>query len=391
MAIATTTGLVDTEDRLADEKPVDMADKIAMLDTDTAQFMTILNKLPSKAATQIKVNWLEDQYFPRASKASAVITNVATSLGVTAGEGVYFRVGDVVLIGETGEKVRVTAIATDTLTIVRSVGGVAGTATTIATTDLVILGSAAAQGADTGVLKATVRVLGYNYTQIVRDPMGFTGTDAEIELYGGDDPEREIAKKAVEHKAHLEGLCWAGGREPPVNLGSDTEPTSFMGGITEFLVTNVFTAIGAPTLEIVDSRLQQIYQHGSLDKVGFCAPLPARKISQLLANNWVRAQPDEKVYGAKVSAWINGAYGTSMPIIVKREWGMYQSAGRQLGGAMFVLDMQYIQRRPMRNRDTKLLPNRQLPGQDRVVFDYLTETSLQVANEQAHGVLYGFA
>ena len=33
----------------------------------------------------------------------------------------------------------------------------------------------------------------------------------------------------------------------------------------------------------------------------------------------------------------------------------------------------------MRNRDTKLLPNRQLPGQDRVVFDYLTETSLQLA------------
>ena len=75
------------------------------------------------------------------------------------------------------------------------------------------------QGADTGVLKATKRVLGYNYTQIVRDPMGFTGTDAEIDLYGGDDPEREIAKKAVEHKAHLEGLCWAGGRVAPTNLG----------------------------------------------------------------------------------------------------------------------------------------------------------------------------
>ena len=58
---------------------------------------------------------------------------------------------------------------------------------------------------------------------------------------------------------------------------------------------------------------------------------------------------------------------------------------------MFILDLDYISRRPMRNRDTKLLPNRQLPGQDRVVFDYLTETSLQLQNEAAHGVIYGFA
>ena len=210
MPIATTTGIVDTEDRLADEKPVDMADRIAMLDTDTSQFMTILNKLPSRPARQVKVNWLEDQYFPRATKTTGTLTNVATSIPVTTGEGGYGRPGDVFLLAETGEKGRIVSIAGDTWTVVRGVGGSVGTgtgvATTIATSDIVILGNASAQGADTGVLKATVRVLGYNYTQIVRDPMGFTGTDAEIDLYGGDDPEREIAKKAVEHKAHLEGL-----------------------------------------------------------------------------------------------------------------------------------------------------------------------------------------
>ena len=105
---------------------------------------------------------------------------------------------------------------------------------------------------------------------------------------------------------------------------------------------------------------------------------------------WMNAG-DENVHGVKVDGFISGAYGYKLPIIVKREWGTYQSAGRQLGGAMFILDMDYIKRRPLRNRDTKLLPNRQLPGQDRVVFDYLTETSLQLQNEAAHGVIYGFA
>ena len=57
MAVTTVTGVVDTEARLADEKVVDMDPDIAMLDVDTNQFMTMLSKLPSRAASQVKVNW----------------------------------------------------------------------------------------------------------------------------------------------------------------------------------------------------------------------------------------------------------------------------------------------------------------------------------------------
>lgn len=126
-----------------------------------------------------------------------------------------------------------------------------------------------------------------------------------------------------------------------------------------------------------------------MNKVAFMAPTPARALSHLLANNWVRARPDDHVYGAKVSAFINGAYGESVPVIVKRDWGVFGTADKQLGGAVFVLDLDNLKRRPMRNRDTRLLPNRQGNGEDQVVFDYLTETSLEVKNEQAHGILYG--
>lgn len=385
MPVPVNTGVVTTEDRLADEKPVDMASKIAMLDVDNSQFMTILNRLPSRAATQIKVNWLEDQLFPNASRLATGVTAVGqTAFTVTTGEGVYFRAGDIVLVAETGEKVEVVSIATDVLTVVRSIGAVAA-ATATNLTDLVILGNAAAQGADTGVLKATDRVLGFNQTQIFRDPYGFTGTDAEISLYGADDPERETAKKAVEHKRHLEGAVWAGGRD----FAAGPPPKSYMGGITEFVLTNVFLAVGTLSLAAFDPKITTILQRGSMNKVIFSAPKPAMALSNLLANNWIQARPDDNVYGAKVSGFVSGAYGERLPVIVKREWGVYQQSGRQLGGAMFVLDLDYIKRRPMRNRDTQLLSNRQLPGEDKVVFDYLTEMSLEVANEAAHGILYG--
>jgi hypothetical protein len=391
MALSIASGVQDTETGVADEHVIDMDNQIKMKQDDTAQFMTILGKLPSKAATQIKVNWLEDEYMPvLTSLASGSITATGqTAISVAAGEGAYIRAGDILYVAESGEKLSVTSLTADALTVVRSVGGVAA-ATAASGGQIVILGPSAAQGADTGTLKATKRVLGFNYTQIFRDPFGFTGTEAEAELYGADDPERETAKKAVEHRRHLEASLWVGGRDftsnPPSSIG-------YMGGVSEFLVSNVFTAFGAISLSAFDLKMQQIFQQGSMNKVIFAAPTAAGALSRLLSNNWVRAPQDATKYGAKVNAFVNGAYGTDVPVIVKREWGAFASSGApaafSLGGAVFVLDLDRLSRRPFRNRDTRLLPNRQGNGEDKVVFDYLTEMSLELANESAHGVFWG--
>jgi len=55
MAITTASGMVDTETILADERVVDMDPEFKLLDPDESQFMTLLNKLPSKAAIREKV------------------------------------------------------------------------------------------------------------------------------------------------------------------------------------------------------------------------------------------------------------------------------------------------------------------------------------------------
>jgi hypothetical protein len=379
------TGVVDTEARLSSEKIVDMDPKIGLKETDNAQFMTILKKLPSTDATQVEVRWLEDQLFPNRTTLATSATSAATTLDVATGTGVYFRAGDIVYIEQTGEKVEVSSISTDALTVVRSIGGVAA-ATAASGGGVVVVGNAATQGADTGTLKSTDRALGYNYTQIFRHPFGFTGTDAEIALYGADDPEREAAKKRVEHKRAIESAIWVGGRD-----FSASSPTSkgWMGGVLEYLTTNVFTGFGALSLSGFDLRLQQILQDGDMNKVIFAAPTPARGMSHLFASNWQQAQNDDVLYGAKVSAWLNGAYGERLPVIVKREWGAMGTTGYGLGGAIFVLDLGNVKRRPMKNRDTRLLPNRQGNGEDKVVFDYLTETSFELKNETTHGAFFG--
>lgn len=382
MAIATASGVVDTDAILSDEKVVDMQNQFRLLDVDESQFMTILNKLPSQKAVREKVNWLEDQYFPNLSSLSASASSAVTTLTVATDEGDYFRVGDLVRLGTSGEIAEVSAVSGDDLTVTRSIGGVAA-ASAQTGEQLLIVSNVSAQGADYGTLKVTTRVLGYNYSQITRHPFGFTGTETVIETYGPGDPANEVAKKLVEHKRALENQCFVGPR-----AYDSSASKGHMGGIvSEFISTNVSNSVGTLSLTALDDALEDIFQHGTMNKVIFAAPTPAAALSRLLANNWVRARPEDEVYGAKVSAFINGAYGARVPVITKREWGREASTSR--GGWMVVLDLAYIKKRPLRDRGTRLLRNRQGNGVDSVVHEYLTEMSLEVAQEKAHGLLTG--
>lgn len=380
-----TSGIVDTEAVLSDEKVVDMEERFRLLDPDTSQYMTILNKLPSKVAKREKVNWLEDELFPNLTTLAASATSAATTVDVATGTGTYFRAGDLVRVVSTGEMLEVTSISTDTLTVTRTIGA-APAASAASGGDVLIVANAAAQGADYGTLKVTKRVLGYNYTQIVRHPFGFTGTDVEIETYGPGDPANELAKKAVEHKRAMENLAFFGARDFTSNSPSSK---GYAGGLQEFLSTNVWSSAGAIDLAYIDDKLSTVFQHGSQKKVIFAAPKPAQALSNLFANNWVRARPDDRVYGAKVSAFVNGAYGESVPVIVKREWGARQSASNGHGSWLFVIDTEYVRKRPLRNRNTAILRNRQGNGEDKVVHEYLTELSFEVSQEKVHGLIKG--
>lgn len=384
MALSVATGSVDTDAVLADERVVDMQNQFRLLDQDENQFFKILNKLPSQSAFREKINWIEDQYFPNLSSVAATAQSSDSQVSVATGEGVYFSVGDLVRVSSSGEILEVTGVTTDDVGVTRSVGSIAA-ASAATGVELLIIGNANAQGADVRTAKALVRTLGYNYTQIVRHSLSFTGTMEEIETYGAGDPANEIAKKAVEHKRALNNLCWLGARD----YNSSTSEGWMGGVITEFLSTNVTNAVGALSLTGLDAALEPAFRYGTMNKVIFAAPKPAAALSHLLANNWVMARPEDEVYGAKVNAFIDGSYGSRIPVITERAWGRESSAGKGRGGWIAVLDLSYIKKRPLRNRGTRLLKNRQNPGIDGITHEYLTEMSLEVAVEKAHALLTG--
>ena len=380
MAITVLSNLVDDSDIQASERVIDMAPEIADLEKDLTQFTTMLMKVSSKAAFSSKVEWLEDQLFPRLSTLAASATSAAGTITVATGEGAFFRKGDIVRVATTGEAVAVSAApSTDTVGIVRS-WGTTGAASAASGVDLVIIGNAAPQGGTLGVRKVTKRVAQYNYCQIFRHPFGFTETLAASKLYGGPEPQKESRKKAVEHKRAIEYALFYGGRDVDTSVFSATEPTYGMGGLLEFVGSNqVKDPSGAMTATEFENFMRDGLQSGSENKILFAAPLVKQIISSYARDNWVRSTPGQKLWGIPVDGFISGIYGDRIPVVVKRDWNEFQNTSSQYGSWAFLVDMQSVVFRPLRS--TKLLNDRQAPDADESTSEYLTECSFQV--EQA--------
>jgi hypothetical protein len=378
MPVTINADLVDDSDILANERVIDMDNEISMLEPEFTQFTTILNRVSSKPATSSKVEWLEDQLFPRLSALSASITAASATMPVTTGEGPYFRLGDVVRIPVSGEAVAVSAApATDVVGITRSIGSVAA-ATAASLAELVIIGNAAAQGASLGVRKVTERVAAYNYTQIFRHPYGFTRTLTQSKLYGGSEPMKERKKKAIEHKRALESANFFGPRD--LDTGG-TEPKGYMGGLIEYISTLIKDPSGAMDKAEFETFMTA-WLHRAKTPLLFVSPTVASIISGYARDNWVRSKQPDTTWGNVIDAYVSGAFGFEVPVVVKREWHEFATTSSQYGSIAFGVDMAHVQARPMQT--TQLLLNRQGNSEDQVVEEYLTETTLQVEQEKHH-------
>jgi hypothetical protein len=382
---------ISTEEVLADEKVIDMDPKMRLLDPDSTQFTTMSTRTTSRPATREKVNWLEEQYVNTVvTVAAAGYASGAVTIPLVAGQGVSVPNRAVLRNMRTGEGFLVTAGGlTDSLTVTTSWGG-APNAAGLNGDKLLVVSDAQEQGADLPAPLYSQRVLGFNYTQIMRTVWQFAGTTTAIELYGGREPAKEAARKAVEHKRKIENNGFFGARDF-VSAGQSV--TGSAGGLIEFIQTNKQNVNGELTSDFLDSFLATVLAKGSQDKVIFTGTVGAYYISRFNRSGqgafWKPS--NEKVHGVQVDGFLSGVFGSLIPVVVKKEWSNYPSGANGYNGNLFVVDMSNVERRPLRDRDTKMLTQRQTSGSDRVAAEYLTETSWTVAQEKTHGLLTGIA
>lgn len=382
-------GTVSTTEVLQDSMEIDMRDEVSMLDEDETQFSTFTMKTRKGTTSREKVNWREKEYFPRMVTNSAIYTNVATSIVLSAGHGNRVRKGDVLRSMPMGDAYYVTAVATDTLTVVRNVGVKAAQAGAVGDT-LLITSNASPQGADfpdTAILTAT---LGFNYTQIFRHGYTFSRTARAVNYYGRGEPAEESAVKGIEHKRAIEYSGFWGARDLKTDPNTG-EPVGFAGGLVEFITTNKQDVAGSLTVDYLDTFLRSALQFTGRNIAMYMAPLVAGQVSKFNRGGQGTAwRPSrENVAGLKVDAFMSGVYGYELPVIVKKDWNDFPTTLKQFGGWMFIVDHDRVAYRVLAGADTKLLTSRQSPGGDRVSEEYLTECTWEIRNERAFGLLYG--
>lgn len=369
-----------TENIPASRRVRDVSKKIMYLDPSAAPLTVLTKKARKQSAYNPKYEWIEKDLPARWD----AINNGAVGTGTTqtVDHGSYFSVGDIVLVPRTGERMRVTAVATNVLTVVRSVGPTA-TAALVNDDDLLIIGNAYGEGTGAGTEKSHAETYPYNYTQIIKTPFGVTGTQNESENYTGPDKPRLRAEKAIEHMIDIERTILFGERD--IDTGSTDNPIRYTGGFLYYATSNAKNFGGVMTEAEVEDWCEDLFHYtgGSDTKFVAAAPLPISVLDQLGVAR-LQLVPSDQTLGLSVKQFVT-SHGTLM-ITKHRLLESGYTTGDGYGGYMLAVDPSRIGYRFLRNRDTKLRVDIQANDLDGWKDEYLTEFGWQVENPQVHGV-----
>ena len=306
-------------------------------------------------------------------------------------ENKFAIAGAIVVNAATGEVMHVTADTTGTsLAVTRNVGG---TAHAIAdNAELFIAGFAAQEGADTPTAVSFDAVMVENFCQIFRTSFSVTGTQNSTYLRTGDKQDEARVKALKLHMSDIERAMFFGAKNE--DNGTSAQPRRFTGGLMNSL-SNKYDVSGANagvnaaanimTEEEFDLLLTEtIFKFGSNSKIAFVGAKVANHLQQFGKDRWQPTQV-EGAYGVNLTRY--STFAGDLMVHLHPQF-------RQIPGmdtAMVIVDFPYLSYRYLEGRDTQLLENRQNPGADTEVSEYLTECGLELMQDKVHAVIEGWA
>lgn len=343
----------------------------------------LLNALgdPLREARSTNHEWLEDDLLPNKDAVDdATWSDPATDTQFDVEHGSRFRVGDQIQVEASEELMLVTAVDTDTLTVVRGYGGT--TAENLADNQVVnILGNAALEGSDKPSARFTNRVRQSNYTQIFTATVEVSGSDMAAKQLGlADEMDFQKGERLRELLRDLENTVLNGTRPVSTPQGSGTVRRT-MKGIVQHLSSNLFHTgdssfpTGADLDEAkVNYVLRKIWESssGNVDLI-VVGGFQKRKINAFCS--------DSRSYGANDKTFTDmvGIYESDFGVcrIVTTRW-LPQDA------ALF-LDSSRISVLPLAGRSFHFKPL--ASGGDYECGELIGEYTVELRNEAAHGLI----
>lgn len=365
-----------TGDLNAIRRVVDVSKKIDVLEPDSAPLTLLTKKMGKEIAINPEFNWMEEASLVKNDQ----INHAAYIAGETAlvvDSGAKFRAGDVVKVVVTGEQMLVTAVTTNTLTVIRA-WGVTATANIPDDSILLIIGNANQEHATKRDMKIGDIVKKTNYTQIFRTPFGISRTADKSDTNGKGDLAHQRAMQMIEHQKEIERAFWFG--EPKEDL-TGTQPRRATGGIDYFMSTNATDAGGDLTEIEFEGFLRTGFRYGSKTKWLFAAPIVVSAIN-FWAKSALKVEVSATTYGISAMKWLC-PFGTVNIVVMNlfTEVALYS-------GYAYLIDMECLTYKHIADSDTKLKTNIQDNSADGEEDEYITEAGLIFSQEKKCALLY---
>jgi hypothetical protein len=344
-----------------------------------------------RAAGSTVHEWLEDALLPNTDtlNQSSFSPDGQNATALTVSHGSRFRVGDQVRPGDSAEVMLVTAVSGNNLTVARGYGGTTKF-TLVDGLALLILGNAALEGDAAPAARFTTRVRRQNYTQIFTAAVNVSGSMQAARHHGvADEVDYQKQERMRELLRDLEN-CVINGVAPASSPQGSGTVRRTMNGILNMLSTNVFTPDSGPIPSgggsggdelneaVLNAALRTIWEQSSakIDTI-VVSGLQKRRINAFASAQRAYAPGDGR-FRDLVSVY-ESDFGVCRVVL-----------SRWVPPAMaLLLDSSRIEVVPMRGRSFHYKPL--AATGDSVQGQVIGEYTLELRNENAHGVLRGLS
>lgn len=334
----------------------------------------------TKNCGSFKYEWFNEEDGSPLTAAAENAADNATTVKVTAGDGVMFSANDLIYNRNTGEVMLVTDKLVDDLTVVRGWGtvtqGVSGEAVT-ATDVLVLVASAFPEGSTAPEATNFIPNEYFNFTQIFKQTIENSRTNEAIEYYGNINKMARMQKRAFDNYLLKKSRAYfLGQRSSIVNSG---KPQRTTGGLDFFVKTNVMVKQAFSYPVFMDFS-EKAYGYGGDEKIFICNPAMATLIQKEVLSNKINMEvsPSTKEFGIN----IRRLQTVSGPMDILVDHTMGQIYQHPTG---FALESDLIEEMILRPDTWE--SGIQEPGLDGLKDQLIGEAGLKVINEQRHAKL----
>ncbi len=355
---------------------LDLKDGLDFLDAGNSA-IALLKRLGTNGFTakSVKHEWTETELAVR-SETITLADGSGTTL--TVNDAYQYQVNE--LLKVESEVVRVTAIASaTTLTIVRAYAGTTGAAH--ASKTIYSIGSADPENsqAPEGVADNGARL--YNYVQTLTRGVELSNDEIAQLSQAGNPLTGQLARRFIEINRQLAKAVLYG-----VRYEDSTNKIHAMGGLTQFVTTNVTNVAGALTLAAIDAKVLAIVNAGGDPKMMVLSPTQKQKLDALDASLVRIGKKDEQSHvggNPNVMTWQSGILGHPIDLIVDQSVNTDE---------LWILDTDHVQIGHLSNNGVVgnfHVEDATTPGQDGIQKVIRGKYTVRVGQQKAHARLYG--